>query len=91
MCLHNVPVKDLLLLLRPNALILEEEVQEGALGVQVSNLSCGSVQTTHLWFLQTCVYTRLQISQVTKYTFLEFLHVAHWPAESLKIRPSASR
>ena len=41
-------------------------------------------EKTHFWFFQRSVYTRFQISQITKDTLFEFLHIANWSSKGLE-------
>lgn len=64
---NAVPVEHLLLLLCANAVVLVEEVKEGALG-----------------FLEGCVGASLEVSEVGKNAFLEFLGILDGTTEGLK-------
>jgi len=70
------PIKDLLLLLRPDASVLEKQVQEFTLTTDNVSDRCSfdsAYQLAHFGFLQTRILARFQISQIRKDTLLKLL------------------
>ena len=84
------PVKDLLLFLGADCLVFEEKVKERRLLEDDQNIenkdpvrSIEADGITHLWFLERGIHAWFEVSEITEYTFFEFLHVSDWSSKSL--------
>lgn len=82
----DVPVENLLFLLRTDTPVLEQQIQKLALPQRINHLPFPHHSRTHLWFLQRRILARLQIPQIRKHTLLKLLHHRrlHRPPECLE-------
>jgi hypothetical protein len=77
---NREPVKDLLLLLRADAAVAEEEVKEGG-----SDVRCGlDLIEYSLRLLETGIDTRLEVAEVREDTLFPLLGVLDGTTECLK-------